>query len=78
MVPGTFRPPLPQSQPSPYASFGPGMPPSPFMDPRTMALYGSMMPQANPFYQPGLDPFRDPYRYAQTYFKINSSCSWVV
>ncbi len=62
MVPGTFRPPLPQSQASPYASFGPGMPPSPFMDPRTMALYGSMMPQANPFFQPGLDPFRDPYR----------------
>jgi hypothetical protein len=65
MVPGQFRPPMPQQQG--YPGF-PGMPPpSPFMDPRTMAMYGSMLPQmhsagANPFYQPGLDPFRDPYR----------------
>ena len=63
LVPGTFRPPMASSTPFP----GYGLPPhSPFMDPRTMALYGSMMPPMpsatqNPFY-PGFDPFRDPYR----------------
>ncbi len=68
LVPGTFRPPMPQQQQQPYPGYGAGMPPpSPYMDPRTMALYGSMLPQmhsqaANPFYPPGLDPFRDPYR----------------